>query len=153
MTGEYKVLRVDILHDVGNSINPAIDIGQIEGGFIQGLGWLTTEELKWDDKGKLLTDGPCNYKIPAIGDTPKEFKVKLFGQSNKEDTVYNSKAVGEPPLMLAISAWAALRSAVASIAAPGLSFNLNTPVTPERILSEIQKIQAQTSRQKIRKFA
>ncbi|MDX2422550.1 MAG: xanthine dehydrogenase molybdopterin binding subunit, partial [Amphritea sp.] len=104
LTGEYKILRVDILHDVGASLNPAIDIGQIEGAFVQGAGWLTTEELVWNDQGRLMTSGPASYKIPAITDMPIDFRVRLVeNRKNKEDTVFNSKAVGEPPFMLGIS--------------------------------------------------
>ncbi|WP_448678573.1 xanthine dehydrogenase molybdopterin binding subunit [Pseudomonas nicosulfuronedens] len=134
LTGEYRVRRVDILHDVGRSVNPAIDIGQIEGGFIQGMGWLTTEELRWDDSGKLLTVGPATYKIPAVSDTPEDFRVALFDRPNEEDSVYLSKAVGEPPFMLAISVWSALRDAIASLADYRLSPDLDTPATPERVL-------------------
>ena len=117
LTGEYKLLRADIVHDVGNSINPAMDIGQIEGGYIQGVGWLTCEELKWDARGRLLTDGPATYKIPAIADAPPVFNVRLLENApNSEETIFRSKAVGEPPLMLAISAWCAIRDAIASLA-------------------------------------
>ena len=100
LTGEMKVERVDILHDVGRSLNPAIDIGQIEGGFVQGMGWLTTEELVFDDEGRLLTHAPATYKIPTAGDVPADFRVALFDNDNHEDTIGRSKAVGEPPLML-----------------------------------------------------
>ncbi|MDN6855166.1 xanthine dehydrogenase molybdopterin binding subunit [Pseudomonas sp. CAN2814] len=134
LTGEYRVQRVDILHDVGRSVNPAIDIGQIEGGFVQGMGWLTTEELRWDDAGKLLTVGPATYKIPAVSDAPEDFRVALFDRPNEEDSVYLSKAVGEPPFMLAISVWSALRDAIASLADYRLSPDLDTPATPERVL-------------------
>lgn len=135
LTGETKVLRTDILHDVGNSINHSIDIGQIEGGYIQGLGWLTTEELKWDDNGRLLTDGPATYKIPAIGDTPPIFNVALLADSpNAENTVMRSKAVGEPPLMLAISAWCAIRDAISAGSGHTIFPPLNAPATPEEIL-------------------
>ncbi len=135
LTGEYKLLRCDILHDVGQSINPAIDIGQIEGGFIQGLGWLTTEELKWNDTGRLLTDGPATYKIPAIADAPPEFNVSLLQNApNEEPTVFRSKAVGEPPLMLAISAFAAIRDAIGSLANHSVFPQLNSPATPEEVL-------------------
>jgi xanthine dehydrogenase large subunit len=103
LTGESRVLAVDILHDVGTSLNPAIDIGQIEGGFIQGVGWLTTEQLVWNDKGLLATHAPSTYKIPATGDVPEHFVVKLWHEGNREDNVGGSKAVGEPPFMLAIS--------------------------------------------------
>ncbi|MFI4983552.1 MAG: molybdopterin cofactor-binding domain-containing protein, partial [Nevskiales bacterium] len=104
LTGESRLLRVDILHDVGRSLNPAIDIGQVEGGFLQGMGWLTSEELWWDDGGRLKTHAPSTYKIPAAGDWPEKFDVRLLEESpNPEDTIFRSKAVGEPPLMLAIS--------------------------------------------------
>jgi len=130
-TGETTVTRVEILHDVGTSINPAIDIGQIEGGFIQGMGWLTTEELVWNSQGRLTTHAPSTYKIPAAGDTPKEFRVWFWSKPNAEDTIYRSKAVGEPPLMLAISVWEAIRDAI------GQGCNgpvvLDAPATPERI--------------------
>ena len=141
LTGESRCLRADILHDVGNSINPAIDIGQIEGGFIQGLGWLTSEELKWDNNGRLLSDSPATYKIPAISDAPAEFNVKLLANSpNAEATVFHSKAVGEPPLMLAISAWCAVRDAVASISDYRQSPKLDAPATPENILKAIESL-------------
>jgi len=139
LTGEYKTLRVDILHDVGASLNPDIDIGQIEGGFIQGMGWLTTEELVWNDKGKLATNGPMGYKIPAIADTPIDFRTHLVeNRSNPEQTVYNSKAVGEPPFMLSMSVWSALRDAVASVSDHQYVPHLDTPATPERVLWAVQ---------------
>ena len=135
LTGESRLLRVDICHDVGNSINPAIDIGQIEGGFVQGMGWVTSEELVWDQSGKLLTSGPATYKIPTIGDAPPIFNVELLPDSpNKEATVFRSKAVGEPPLMLAISVWSAIKDAISSISEYASSPRLDTPATPERIL-------------------
>ena len=117
LTGENRVERVDILHDVGKSLNPAIDLGQIEGGFVQGMGWLTTEELWWDDAGRLRTHAPSTYKIPACGDRPRLFNVEILKNAeNREETIYRSKAVGEPPLMLAISVLHALSDAVASVA-------------------------------------
>ena len=135
LTGEYKVQRVDICHDVGESLNPALDMGQIEGGFIQGMGWVTNEELIWDGDGKLLTDGPANYKIPGVGDTPVEFNVELLPDSpNIEATIFHSKAVGEPPLMLGISVWAALRHAIASLGGHQFSPQLSVPATPEKVL-------------------
>ena len=135
LTGEYKVHRVDICHDVGESLNPALDLGQIEGGFIQGMGWVTNEELVWDDEGRLLTDGPANYKIPGVGDTPVEFNVELLPDSpNIEATIFHSKAVGEPPLMLGISVWAALRHAIASLEDYRVSPQLPVPATPEKVL-------------------
>lgn len=139
LTGEMVLDRVDILHDVGNSLNPAIDIGQIEGGFIQGMGWLTTEELLWDQKGKLISNSAATYKIPAIGDTPKEFSVSLYPQANPEDSIYHSKAVGEPPLMLAISVWCAIKDAISSIADYKIDPQLNAPATAEKIYQACQK--------------
>jgi xanthine dehydrogenase large subunit len=135
LTGETCLLQTDILHDVGNSINPAIDIGQIEGGFVQGAGWLTHEELCWDDKGRLLTDGPATYKIPAIGDMPAKFTVSLLQDSpNEAATVFHSKAVGEPPVMLAMSVFSAIRDAIASVADYKVFPPLNAPATPEEVL-------------------
>lgn len=132
LTGEYKILRADILHDVGRSLNPAIDRGQIEGGYVQGAGWLTSEELWWDAKGILKTHAPSTYKIPTARDMPVDFRVTLYDGENMEDTVYKSKAVGEPPLMLGISAFLALRDAVAraGVDRPALS----APATPETVL-------------------
>lgn len=148
LTGESKVLRVDILHDVGNSINPAIDIGQIEGGFIQGMGWLTSEELYWVPEGRkqghLFTHAPSTYKIPTATDMPKIFNVNLYDNQNLENTIHRSKAVGEPPFMLALSVFSALRDAVsASITTPILQNGikvkpfLSAPATPEAILQAI----------------
>ncbi len=144
LTGEYQVDRTDILHDVGNSLNPAIDRGQIEGGFVQGMGWLTTEELWWDDKGRLRTHAPSTYKIPLASDRPKVFNVKLAEWSkNPERTIRRSKAVGEPPLMLAVSVLEALSMAVASVADYAICPRLNTPATPEVILSAVEKLKAE----------
>ncbi|MBH0016361.1 xanthine dehydrogenase molybdopterin binding subunit [Pseudoalteromonas sp. NGC95] len=139
LTGENTVTRVDILHDVGSSINPALDIGQIEGAFVQGMGWLTTEDLQWNDKGQLASFGPANYKIPAIGDTPAEFNVNLYNSANPETTVFRSKAVGEPPFMLAFSVWSAIRNAISSVADYKYTAPLDTPATPERVLSAIEQ--------------
>lgn len=139
MTGEYRVTQVDILHDVGRSLNPAIDIGQIEGGFIQGMGWLTTEELLWDNKGRVISNSPANYKIPTAFDMPKIFNVALFDQANNENTIHLSKAVGEPPLMLAIAVWAALRDACSSTTHYRYSPRLDTPATPERVYWALQE--------------
>lgn len=140
LTGEYSVDRVDILHDAGTSLNPAIDIGQIEGGFIQGMGWLTTEELLWDDNGRLLSNNAATYKIPAIGDTPKVFNVDLYPQPNEEDSIYHSKAVGEPPLMLAMSVWCALKDAISSITDYLVDPKLDPPATPEKVLAAISHL-------------
>ena len=133
LTGESRVLKVDILHDVGNSINPAIDRGQIEGGFVQGMGWLTTEQLVWNDQGLLSTHAPSTYKIPSTGDMPEHFKIDFWPEPNREDNVFGSKAVGEPPLMLAISVFEALRDAVAS-ARPAKQVRLDAPATAENVL-------------------
>ena len=135
LTGEYKMLRTDILHDVGASLNPAIDIGQVEGGYLQGAGWLTMEELVWNDKGKLMTNSPASYKVPAVADMPLDLRVTLVeNRKNPEDTVFHSKAVGEPPFMLGIAAWCAIKDAVASLADYRVQPNIDAPATPERVL-------------------
>jgi xanthine dehydrogenase large subunit len=138
LTGESRVLKVDILHDVGQSINPAIDIGQIEGGFVQGMGWLTTEQLVWNDKGVLSTHAPSTYKIPTAGDVPEHFKVALWPEPNREDNVGGSKAVGEPPFMLAISVYEALRDAVAQAKGDGAAVQLTAPATAENLLKALK---------------
>ena len=132
LTGENRVLAVDILHDVGHSINPALDIGQIEGGFVQGMGWLTTEQLVWNAKGQLSTHAPSTYKIPTTGDVPRHLRVDLWPEANREDNVHGSKAVGEPPFMLAISVYEALRDAIDQ--AGGDAGAVNAPVTAEEVL-------------------
>lgn len=137
LTGENRILRADILHDVGSSLNPSLDIGQIEGGYVQGAGWLTTEELIWDDKGKLRTHAPSTYKIPACSDRPDVFNVKLWDGPNREETIYRSKAVGEPPLMLGISAYAALCDAVQTCG-PRYA-DLQTPATAEAVLAAVER--------------
>ena len=139
LTGESRVLKVDILHDVGTSINPAIDIGQIEGGFVQGMGWLTTEQLVWNDKGTLTTHAPSTYKIPATGDIPAHFKIDFWPEPNREDNVFGSKAVGEPPFMLAISVYEALKDAVAAGRADGEDVKLSAPATAENVLNALSK--------------
>ena len=140
LTGEWKLLRADILHDAGNSINPAIDIGQIEGGFIQGMGWLTSEELCWDAKGRLTTHAPSTYKIPTITDCPDAFYTELFDNQNVEETIMRSKAVGEPPLLLPFSVFFAIRSAIASVANNRFNPPLRAPATPEAILDAVQAV-------------
>ncbi len=146
LTGETRLLQVDILHDVGESLNPAVDIGQVEGGFIQGAGWLTTEELWWDHSGRLRTHAPSTYKIPTSGDTPIEFNVRLWEKGrNREDSIYRSKAVGEPPLMLSISVFSAISDAISSISDYKRWPKLDAPATPERILMAIQQIQNSTN--------
>jgi len=141
LTGEYQVDRVDILHDVGRSLNPALDIGQVEGGFVQGMGWLTTEELWWDGEGRLRTHAPSTYKIPLASDVPPVFNVRLAEWSeNARPTIRRSKAVGEPPLMLAASVVEALSMAVASVAGYRECPRLDTPVTPERVLMAVERL-------------
>jgi xanthine dehydrogenase large subunit len=138
MTGEMRVTRVDILHDVGKSLNPAIDIGQIEGGFVQGMGWLTTEELVWDSNGRLSTHAPSTYKIPTSSDIPADFRVSLYeSEGNREDSIYRSKAVGEPPLMLAISVFSAISDAILGMK-PAVFPRLDAPATPEAIMRAIR---------------
>ncbi len=140
LTGENRMLRVDILHDCGSSMNPAIDLGQIEGAFVQGAGWLTTEELVWTDKGALTTHAPSTYKIPACSDRPALFNVALYDQPNREDTVGKSKAVGEPPFNLGIAALLALSDAVASCGDGSRYVALDAPATPERILAAVERM-------------
>ena len=138
MTGEHRLTRVDILHDCGQSLNPAIDMGQIEGGFVQGAGWLTTEELWWNNDGELKTHAPSTYKIPTCSDIPVDFRVRILeSKANQEDTIYRSKAVGEPPLMLAISVFQAIRDAVASTGDKSELPVLVAPATPESVLNAI----------------
>ena len=137
LTGEMRVDRIDILHDVGRSLNPAIDIGQIEGGFVQGMGWLTNEELVYDEQGRLRTHAPSTYKIPTCSDVPEDFRVNLWAsKGNREDTIYRSKAVGEPPLMLATSVFSAITFAIASLEKGKLP-PLDAPATPEAILRAV----------------
>jgi xanthine dehydrogenase large subunit len=140
LTGENRILRADLLHDTGSSLNPALDIGQIEGAYVQGAGWLTTEELVWDAKGRLTTHAPSTYKIPAFSDRPEVFNVALWSQPNREDTVGKSKAVGEPPFMLGISALFALSDAVAACGPDYPA--LDAPATPERVLAAIARVRA-----------
>lgn len=140
LTGEHKLTRVDILHDVGQSLNPVIDIGQIEGGFVQGQGYLTCEELVWDERGALRTHAPSTYKIPTAGDIPEIFNVALFNRPNHEPTIHRSKAVGEPPLMLALSVWFAIADAVSSISNYNKVAPLHAPATPEAILNACDTI-------------
>ncbi len=141
LTGEYKVLRVDILHDVGKSLNPALDLGQVEGGFIQGMGWLTTEELWWNEAGELKTHAPSTYKIPVASDIPEDFRVRLLESGiNRESTIHRSKAVGEPPLMLGISVFHAIKDAIASVCDYSLSPHLDAPATAEQVLHSIDEL-------------
>jgi xanthine dehydrogenase large subunit len=146
LTGEWKLLRADVLHDAGNSINPAIDLGQVEGAFIQGMGWLTMEELWWTNDGNLMTHAPSTYKIPAVNDCPADFRVKLFKNSNVEDTILRSKAVGEPPLLLPFSVFFAIRDAAASVADYRINPPLNAPATSEEILKAVEAVRAGSAR-------
>jgi xanthine dehydrogenase large subunit len=133
LTGEYRVLRADILHDCGASLNPAVDIGQVEGGFIQGVGWLTSEELCWNAAGELTTHAPSTYKIPTCSDLPPDFRLELLQNTkNREDTIYRSKAVGEPPFMLALCVFHAIRDAIAT--EDETLPDLSAPATPEAVL-------------------
>jgi xanthine dehydrogenase molybdopterin binding subunit/xanthine dehydrogenase small subunit len=145
-TGIHRVLRVDILHDVGDSVNEGVNRGQIEGGFIQGMGWLTTEELKWDDQGALLTHSPDTYKIPSIGDTPQIFNVTLLKNATQAGVVHGSKAVGEPPLMLAISVREAIRDAVAAFGSGPLEVPLASPATCEAIWMAVERVRISGAR-------
>lgn len=143
LNGESRVLRTDILQDCGNSLNPAIDISQIEGAFVQGQGWPTSEELVWNDKGQLLTHAPSTYKIPGSRDVPPVFNVHILEDApNRVPTVFHSKAVGEPPIMLAISVWLAIRDVVSRISDHRLLPNLDAPATPEAILMAVEDIRA-----------
>lgn len=144
LTGENRVCRVDILHDVGKSLNPAIDLGQLEGGFIQGMGWLTTEELVWDAEGRLRTHAPSTYKIPACSDRPREMNIRLVDwNANREDTVFRSKAIGEPPFNLANAVFNAYVDAVSSVGDHRFLPDLQAPATPERILAACDQIRAE----------
>ncbi|HYS81520.1 MAG TPA: xanthine dehydrogenase molybdopterin binding subunit [Anaeromyxobacteraceae bacterium] len=153
LTGEYKVRRVDLLHDCGSSLNPAIDMGQVEGGFVQGMGWLTTEELWWDEAGRLGTHAPSTYKIPACGDVPDDFRVTLLHARNRQPTIHRSKAVGEPPLMLAISVFHALADAVAAVGEHRLTPRLDAPATPERVLLAVEELRARLGQPALREAA
>jgi xanthine dehydrogenase large subunit len=142
LTGENRILRADLLHDTGSSLNPAIDIGQVEGAYVQGAGWLTTEELVWDGKGRLATHAPSTYKIPACSDRPEVFNVALWGRENREDTVGKSKAVGEPPFMLGISVLMALSDAVAACGDGSVYPALRAPATAEAVLEAVARVRA-----------
>jgi len=141
-TGEWKLLRADALYDAGQSLNPALDIGQVEGAFIQGMGWLTTEELWWNKDGKLMTHAPSTYKIPGVSDCPQDFRVKLFKNRNVEDSIHRSKAVGEPPLLLPFSVFFAIRDAIASVGGKRVNPPLNAPATSEAILKSVDAVRA-----------
>jgi len=140
LTGAHGIMRTDILHDVGDSLNPGIDRGQIEGGFIQGLGWCTTEEVLWDERGRLLTHSPDTYKIPTAGDVPRDFRVTILDGAPNPRAVRNSKAVGEPPFMLALSAWLAIKDAVSAVATHELEPRFSLPATREVIIAAVEEL-------------
>jgi len=143
LTGESRVLRADLVQDCGESLNPAIDLGQIEGAFVQGQGWLTCEELWWDAKGRLRTVGPSTYKIPGSRDVPQVFNVKLLANApSREATIFRSKAVGEPPLLLATAVWTALKDAIGAVAGHKIAVRLDAPATPERVLAALARLKA-----------
>jgi xanthine dehydrogenase large subunit len=148
LSGEHKVLRADVLHDVGASLNPAIDIGQVEGAFIQGMGWLTMEQLWWQpldgskNAGKLMTHAPSTYKIPTANDCPVHFDVQLYGEANPADSIHRSKAVGEPPLLLPFSVFLAIRDAVSATGGHRVDPPLRAPATPEAVLDALDAVQA-----------
>ncbi|MFC5474985.1 xanthine dehydrogenase molybdopterin binding subunit [Paraherbaspirillum soli] len=144
LTGEWKLLRADALYDAGQSLNPALDIGQVEGAFIQGMGWLTTEELWWNKDGKLMTHAPSTYKIPGVSDCPQDFRVNLYKNRNVEDSIHRSKAVGEPPLLLPFSVFFAIRDAIASVGGNRFNPPLNAPATSEAILKSIEAVRVMT---------
>ena len=146
LTGEMRVLRAELLQDCGESLNPAIDLGQIEGAFVQGMGWLTTEELVWDQKGNLRTHGPSTYKIPGSRDVPPVFNARILQNApNREETVFRSKAVGEPPLMLALSVWLAVRDAISSLSDDRLAPKIDAPTTPDRVLAAVDEMRARAA--------
>jgi xanthine dehydrogenase large subunit len=146
LTGESRVLRAELVQDCGRSLNPAIDLGQIEGAFVQGMGCPTTEELWWDSDGRLRTHGPSTYKIPGSRDVPRIFNARILADApNREATIFRSKAIGEPPLMLAISVWLAIRDAIASLADHAFAPCLDAPATPERVLAAIDELRERTA--------
>ena len=141
LTGENKILCADILHDAGKAINPAIEMGQIEGGFVQGAGWLGCEEVKWKTNGQIITHSPSTYKIPTASDMPEKFNAEIFKKGkNIENVINKSKTTGEPPLMNAMSVFFAIKNAIASIGNYTVNPNLDAPATPEKILMSIKKL-------------
>ena len=147
LSGETRVLRAELIQDCGRSLNPAIDLGQIEGAFVQGMGWLTSEELWWDGAGRLHTHGPSTYKIPGSRDVPAIFNARILADApNREATIFRSKAIGEPPLMLAISVWLAIRDAIASLADYRFAASLDAPATPERVLAAVDEMRGRAAR-------
>jgi xanthine dehydrogenase molybdopterin-binding subunit B len=144
LTGFHKNLRTDILHDVGDSINPGIDIGQVEGGYIQGVGWCTTEEVKWNDKGHLLNHSPDTYKIPSVQDIPVDFRTELLQSAPNPNAIRKSKAVAEPPFMLACATWLAIKDAISAVSDHELEPQYRLPATNEVILLSIEDLKKRT---------
>jgi len=140
LTGFFKILRTDILHDTGKSLNPAIDRGQIEGGFIQGVGWCTIEEIKWDEKGQLMNHSPDTYKIPTIAELPEDFRVSMLTDAPQPNTIKKSKAIGEPPFMLSFSVWLAIKDAISAVGNHTVEPDFSLPATHEVILKSVAKI-------------
>jgi xanthine dehydrogenase molybdopterin-binding subunit B len=140
LTGAVTLLRTDILHDAGDSINPAIDVGQIEGGYIQGVGWCTTEEIKWDPDGNLMTHSPDTYKIPTAKDIPGDFRVKLLEHAANPNAIHGSKTVAEPPFMLSLSAWLAIKDAISAVGSHMIEPEFSLPATNEVVLLSIEKL-------------
>jgi xanthine dehydrogenase molybdopterin-binding subunit B len=140
LTGAVTLVRTDILHDAGDSINPAIDVGQIEGGYIQGVGWCTTEEIKWDRDGNLMTHSPDTYKIPTAKDIPGDFRVKLLENASNANAIHGSKTVAEPPLMLSLSTWLAIKDAVSAVGRHQVEPEFSLPATNEVVLLSIEKL-------------
>jgi xanthine dehydrogenase molybdopterin-binding subunit B len=140
LTGSHYLLRTDILHDAGEPINEAIDLGQVAGGFIQGVGWCTLEEIKWDKKGNLMTHSPDTYKIPTVNDIPADFRMELLKDAPNPGTIRGSKAVGEPPFMLAFSVWLAIKDAISAVGNHETEPDFSLPATGEVILRSIEKL-------------
>ena len=140
LTGHHEILRTDILHDVGDSLNPGIDVGQVEGGYVQGVGWVTTEEIKWDERGNLMTHSPDTYKIPGVQDIPKDFRTQLLQGVPNPNTIRKSKAVAEPPFMLALSCWLAIKDAVSAVGNHRFEPEFSLPATHEVILLAVEKL-------------
>ncbi|MEK7249723.1 MAG: molybdopterin cofactor-binding domain-containing protein, partial [Bacteroidota bacterium] len=147
LTGHHTILRTDILHDVGDSLNPQIDLGQVEGGYIQGNGWVTTEEIKWDEKGNLITHSPDTYKIPSVQDIPKDFRTELLQNVPNPNTIRKSKAVAEPPLMLALSTWLAIKDAISAVADHEIEPEFSLPATNEVIVLAVENLKKKMARQ------
>jgi xanthine dehydrogenase molybdopterin-binding subunit B len=153
LTGHVDLVRADILHDVGDSVNPGVDIGQIQGGYIQGVGWVTTEEIKWDAEGHLLTHSPDTYKIPTANDIPKEFRISLLEGVPNPSVIGRSKAVGEPPFMLALSVWLAIKDAVSAVGDHTIEPEFSLPATNEVILLSVENLKSKLQKKPAEAFA